>query len=264
MPRISTAGANSRAVRKALATFGTGPAARLLEITFPSFRAYASRHGYELVVGDGESYGRPASWGKIPFLQRLLISHEFVLWIDADALILDHSLDIETVIPKDAFQAFVVTPFHPGNGAAPCAGVWALRAGERAQQFLTKLWEQHDLIQHAWWDQAALQRLTGWTTSGPLFKKERESEWDEGTFWLDEEWDMLIGQPIEFAPGRIRHYAGKPYDRRLFEMRTDLAHGPRRWLGMLTRRWPNFWHIHDFLHYRLGLVRSMIVRPSRP
>ena len=168
---------------KALATHGSGPSARLLALALPGFRDYASLHGYDVVIGSGDAQGRSASWGKVPLFQRLLTRYDFVLWIDADALILDASLDLEPIVPADAFQAFVVAELAPGRGIAPSMGVWALRAGTRTQRFLTEVWHQDDLVSHRLWEQAAVMRLLGWTTELP-FSKERSSEWDDGTHVL--------------------------------------------------------------------------------
>jgi hypothetical protein len=250
-------------MRKALATFGTGPSAPLLRLALPTFTNYAEQHGYEVIVGTGESDGRPAAWGKIPLLQRLLTSYDFVLWIDADALILDTSVDIETLIPADAFQAYVVETSWPGWGDSPCTGVWALRASERTQSFLAAVWEQTDFTNHKWWEQAAVMHLTGWRIELPMCK-ERESEWDDGTFILPGEWDVVPVLPAGYAPSRIRHHAGWPsYRRRAFDMRTDLA-GPRslrRWVGLQERRLrPLYWPVKGFVGHRVRQLRGLIRR----
>jgi hypothetical protein len=246
-------------MRKALATFGTGPASELLALALPTFVDYGARHGYEIIVGDGESGGRPAPWGKVLLLQRLLKVYEFVLWVDADALILDSMVDMETVIPGSAFQAFSVVTSVPGWGVCPCTGVWALRSCERSQRFLSEVWDQEDLTNHDWWEQTAVWRLTGWVLDRP-FKKAQSSEWDDGTFFLDEEWDMIPMFPIGYAPGRIRHYAGwKSYRRRAFDMRTDLAspRSIRRRVGLLERRWrPVYWPVLGKLRYGLSRLRG--------
>lgn len=252
-------------LRKALATFGSGPAAELMALALPSLTRYAERHSYEIVVGDGYANGRPPSWGKVPLLQRLLTSYDFVLWIDADALIIDDTVDLETIVPPEAFQAFVVTPSVPGAGIAPCCGVWAFRAGTRAQQFLGEVWNQDDLINHAWWEQAAVMRLTGWRVEYPL-SKERPSEWDDGTFFLEEEWDMIPWFPIGYASGKIRHYAGWPSWRlRKFDMCTDLARARgahlRYWMGLLERRYrPVYQPLRAELRRRTTQVRALTAR----
>lgn len=225
-------------MRKALATFGWDAAAPLLELALPTFRDYADRHGYHVIVGSRRC-DRPASWCKIPLLQGLLDSYDFVLWIDADVLILDPSIDLAAVIRDDAYQAFVVSNFGERLGQIPCAGVWALRAVPRAKDLLHAIWSQEDLIDAQFWEQSALMRLMGWTLEPP-FVKTRVSEWDAGTHVLGEEWDALPVCPTGYRSARIRHYAGVPYPQRLYEMQTDLAllggHWPRYLLGLLERR----------------------------
>lgn len=231
---------------KAIATFGSGPSARLLELSLPVLRQYAELHGYEVVIGLGDARGRPSAWGKVPFLRELLTRHEFVLWLDADTLILDPSVDVESVVPVNAFQAFAVAQLASGKGRSPLTGVWALRAGQRSQSFLAEVWQQDDLIAHRLWEQAAFMRLLGWTTELP-FTQEEKTDWDNGSHVLDEEWNMVPQLPIGYRAGRIRHYAGWTNRRRELEMKTDLAllHGNsiRYRLGLLERRfepidWP--------------------------
>jgi hypothetical protein len=55
-------------------------------------------------------------------------------------------------------------------------GVWALRAGQPAQDFLAAVWEQDEFINHPW-EQAAVRRLTGWSNEPPRAKT-HASEWD--------------------------------------------------------------------------------------
>lgn len=249
---------------KALATFGSGASARLLQLSLPVLENYAKLHGYEVAVGDGDAEGRPPSWGKVPFLGSLLTRHEFVLWLDADALILDPSVDIESVVPPDAFQAFVVAELAPGKGRAPSMGVWALRAGKMSQAFLAEVWRQDDLITHRLWEQAAVMRLLGWTTELP-FAKERASEWDGGSHVLGEEWNMVPQLPIGYSSGRIRHYAGWTNRRRELEMKTDLAflqgRSVRYALGLLERRFdPINWTVTATVRHWLSALKGVLTR----
>ena len=52
--------------KAALLTFATGEHRRFLEISLPFMQEYATRYGYDLIVGEGSSDGRAPSWGKIP------------------------------------------------------------------------------------------------------------------------------------------------------------------------------------------------------
>lgn len=243
-------------MRKAIATFGTGPSAELLTTTLPTFTDYAERHGYDVVIGDGASSDRPPAWGKVALLQRLLHTYDFVLWLDADTIILDPSEDILSEVPGDAFQALVVTPCNPGEGSSPCTGVWGMRAGETAQRFLLAVWAQTDLVHHKWWEQAAVMRLLGWTLDVPL-AKQQASEWDAGTHVLDETWDMLPIYPVKFSPGRIRHYAGMSHRDRLLDMRTDLAGRRLQTVRGPAALWARFRH-------RAGVLDRRYRHRTRP
>ena len=221
---------------KAVVTYGTGPLGELLDVSLPTFRMFAERHGYDMIVATPDSDGRPPAWGKIRVLQRTLARYDVVLWIDADAVILDTSVDPDLITPADAFQALVRTTSHPECGTdSPCTGVWLLRADARAHAFLERVWEQSEFVEHHWWEQAAVMHLLGWSLDLPVGRI-RASAWDEGTHWLDEQWDMLPELPIGYAPGYVRHYAGMPHSKRLRHMRTDRATGIRRLVGELERR----------------------------
>ena len=178
----------------------------LLELSLPTFARYAKLHGYDVVIGTGDEAGdRPPSWGKIPMLQRLLRLR--LRGLDG----LRRADTRRQRRPRDD---------HPGRclsrvrgcdaraekGDCPLMGVWALRSESRAQRFLAEIWKQEDLVSHRLWEQSAAMRLIGWTTELP-FVKTRQSEWDEGSFVLSEESNMVPLHPIGYAPGNVRHYA---------------------------------------------------------
>jgi galactosyl transferase GMA12/MNN10 family len=223
-------------MRKAIATLGTGPAAAFLHMALPSFTTYGERHGYDVIVGAGDSDDRPQAWGKVRLVQRVLQSYNFVLWLDCDVVILDGSQDIEAVVPEECFQAFAVVELPEDRGHQVLTGVWALRREPRALRFLDQVWDQRDLIHHRLWEQAAVMSVSGWTTEPP-FAKERSSPWDEGTFILDEAWNMVPWLPIGYSAGKIRHYP-RPWSdrRRRFDMRTDTSIGGRNLFGRLERQ----------------------------
>jgi hypothetical protein len=249
-------------MKKALVSFANGDPAKTLEVALPTFEAYARRHGYDLLTDLPDFYGRPASWAKVPLLKRLLKKYDFAFWIDADAIIVDGSVDVETVIPKTAFQALVFMPigYRGEAGVSPCCGVWALRAGDRTQRFLSEIWKQEDLAEHQWWEQAAVMRFLGWRLDGFPVVKERFTAWDKGTFALPGEWDV-IPKYAGLAPrDRIRHYAAESHERRMIEMGTDLAQVQGDWLryglGWLERHSRRFPRLTDKLD-------ELLMRPSR-
>ena len=73
----------------------------LLSRSALSFERYAQRWGWDVVVSSEElSDGRPAQWAKIPFIRSLLDEYEWVLWLDADVVIVDLEADISLEIGR--------------------------------------------------------------------------------------------------------------------------------------------------------------------
>ena len=97
-------------MNKAIATIATGPAAELLALALPRLQEYAERHGYDVVIGNGEAEGRAPAWAKVRLIRRMLDSYDLVLWIDADALILDTTRDIADEVDPQLWQAMVLAP----------------------------------------------------------------------------------------------------------------------------------------------------------
>src|SRR5664280_3298410 len=83
------------AVRKVLCSMGVGPHAELVALSGETFRVYAGRHGYDLDLRQvAPSTDRLIPWAKVLLLQEVLSRFDLVLWIDADAAVVDPSVDI--------------------------------------------------------------------------------------------------------------------------------------------------------------------------
>jgi galactosyl transferase GMA12/MNN10 family len=219
---------------KALATIGSGPLAPVLALVAPTFEAYARRHGFQLVVGDGASDGRPPAWGKVPLLRRLLDDVDEALWIDADAVILDDSVDLTSEVAPDAYQALVRHVTNDGD--VPNTGVWFLR-GQRGRDLLDAVWRREEYSTHKWWENAAVMDLLGYSLDYPV-QALHETPWVTGTHWLSPKWNAI--PPWTPLPCHIRHYAGWKWagltpDDLLARIREDLAKaGGRFAAGMET------------------------------
>ena len=133
-------------------------------------------------------------------------STHYVLWIDADAIILDDSVDPASLFAEEHYQALVRYRWNEEECA--CTGVWLLRNVEKAVAFLDAVWSSGDgyLRLHPW-EQAAAMRLLGYSVDPDRFVA--ATEWTNGTLWLANEWDTIPA----FTPKRrlvqckIRHYA---------------------------------------------------------
>jgi hypothetical protein len=208
---------------RAIASIGTGPHERLLKLAARSFRPYAKRHGYELQLHtEVVDASRPAPWSKVKILRDLLERHETVVWLDSDLVILDPRADIAADAPPDRFLALV--EHRIGGACFPNTGVMVLRPEARA--FLDEVWAQEDLIDHRWWENAAICRLLGYELEPEPHPARETALARDHTHWLDPRWNSIPDAP---APQpRIRHYPGyKTRTRRAFMLR-DLVVRRRR------------------------------------
>jgi hypothetical protein len=198
--------------RKAIASLGAGPHEPLLRLASRSFGPFARRHGYDLHLHtEPVETSRPAPWSKVPILLELLGRYEQVVWLDSDLVIVDPREDF----PAPACMALV--EHRTKEGRMPNTGVWVLRPPSLA--FLDEVWAQDDLIEHRWWENAAVCRLLGYTLD-PVGPGER-TPWLERTTFLDPRWNSIHDAPARRA--RIRHYPGYAVRTRAAFMLRDLA-----------------------------------------
>ena len=196
-------------VRKAVATIGTGAMRPVLDQSLHTFRRFGERHGYDVIVGGEEAIeDRAPAWNKVLLLRSLLESYDYVLWIDADAIILDDSIDPVSLLGDGHYQALVRYRWNEEECA--CTGVWLLRNVEKAVAFLDAVWNGGEgyLRLHPW-EQAAAMRLLGYSVDPDRFVA--ATEWTNGTLWLANEWDTIPAFTIKhrLVQCKIRHYARK-------------------------------------------------------
>ena len=204
---------------KVLASIGTGPQEALLRIAQRTFLPYANRHDFSLhTLTAAPSHGRPPAWAKIVLLRRLVEEYELVVWIDADAMIVDSSMDITGELPADRLMA--LHTHTTAGGTMPNTGVWVLRGGNEAAQMLDEIWAQEDLINHRWWENAALCRLLGYSLD-PVALHEPTALLSQRTAPLDKSWNSIPDDPAPHP--RIRHYPGYAVRTRRALMLRDLA-----------------------------------------
>ena len=244
--RASTPGTPSAVI----CSRATGTHIELLSNAVPTFLAYGERHGWDVVISTEEELadGRPASWGKLPLIRELLDQYDLVWWVDADALIVDASVDLrdELVDGKDLY--LVEHLFPAPHDFAASAGVMLWRSSDWSKQLVDALWASERYIDHRVWENAALLELLGFDVErfghrAPTALMERvqllSPDWN--SVWPDPARSPKVhhhGGSIEFADRRrfmiedlARFRRGRPpvMDGVLAE-RPDLRPGPRRLL----------------------------------
>ncbi len=191
--------------KRVICSLATGPYLDLLGISATTFADYARRWGWDLVLSAEElSDGRPPAWGKIPFVRELLDGYEWVLWLDADAIVVDLEADIAGVIEPGKDLYLVEHEWGDEPQRPPNSGVFLIRATDWSRRLLDRMWASEHLTFHPWWDNAALMEILGYDLeparlSHPNADTERVS-------LIDLAWNSV---PVHSSPTpHIKHYAG--------------------------------------------------------
>jgi len=206
-------------MKKAIVSLGSGPQSRLLRIASRSFRRYAARHGYALELHtDIVDPMRPAPWSKVVLLRRLAATHDVIVWLDADLVIVDGSVDIASELEDGRFLYLV--EHRTKEGRMPNSGVMLLRGGADTIAFLDEVYAQEDLVNHRWWENAAICRLLGYRFD-PIDLDAPTPLLSERTKLISPRWNSIRDAPAERP--RIRHYPGYSLKvRGAFMMRDEL------------------------------------------
>ena len=187
----------------------------------PTFRAYAERHGYDLVIGrESECPERPVSWSKVVLIRRLMRRYDLVVWVDVDAMVLDLSRDIADEVTDGADIYLVEHRYHQQR--IPNAGILMVRSSRAADAFLDLVWHQEQYIDHVWWENAAILDLLGYRLS-PC-NPERPSLHRALFHFIGNEWNSITLDPSPTPV--IRHFAGMTHEDRLAGMAADATARP--------------------------------------
>lgn len=129
---------------------------RLGALALENRRLYCRRHGYTFIHEVPVAPDRPACWAKIPALLTALEDHEWVLWADSDALILEPWRPLEAfcearydLVVQDLTRYFETLGLDPQEGrrAMPInTGVFLVRATDWSRRLLRRAYEQEHLI----------------------------------------------------------------------------------------------------------------------
>lgn len=119
----------------------------ILELTWPNKLQYAAKHGYRVV---DQSHlidtSRPPAWSKIPAVSDLLRSGrcDWVMWTDADTIIMNSDVRVEDFIPADDNVDLLVGSDDYGGGYN--SGVFLLRRSPWSLSFLERWWAMTDYV----------------------------------------------------------------------------------------------------------------------
>jgi hypothetical protein len=137
--------------------------------------------------------------------------------MDADAVVVDRTLDIACELQPERFLYLV--EHHTPEGRMPNSGVMLLRGGSETVDFLDEVHAQEDLIEHRWWENAAICRLLGYRLD-PVGPGSPTRLLTQHTKLISPRWNSIPDAPADRP--RIRHYPGYSLKVRYALMARDL------------------------------------------
>jgi hypothetical protein len=151
-------------VKPAIMTLAIGEEYRKIwEPSLKSKEDYAKKHGYTYIKGGDEflDKSKPISWSKVPFaIHTLSNSPDGMLFLfsDTDVMITNPDLRLEDhvlpLLPDDKDLLISIDAQGVKN-----AGNMLMRNSPWLRDFWTRVGQQTDLTNHAWWENAAIIRL---------------------------------------------------------------------------------------------------------
>jgi hypothetical protein len=117
-------------------------------------RRYCLCHGYSFVCEtSGFDTSRKPPWSKILFLRKHLPRFDWMLWLDADTLIMNPATPLHSFLADDV-DLIISEDWNGIN-----AGVFFMRHTPWSLDFLQRIWNQTDFNNHGWLEQAAMRHL---------------------------------------------------------------------------------------------------------
>lgn len=130
------------------------------DISMPNKIMYSSIHRYHFIQEfELLDKTRSASWNKILFLQEHLPNYDWIWWTDADSLVMNMEIRLENIIDEDdddiCAPDMIITEDYNGLNA----GQFLIRNCDWSIEFLKRVYNEDQFINHHWWEQAAIQTV---------------------------------------------------------------------------------------------------------
>jgi len=118
---------------------------------FSSNKAYAKKHNYDWQEHwETLDKARPPAWSKILYILKALEEgYDWVFWIDADAIIMNDSIELEKFIDNDYDFILCKDAFSWNTGA------WFIKNSKKAKELLKQTYAAEEYTDAFLWEQGA-------------------------------------------------------------------------------------------------------------
>jgi hypothetical protein len=138
----------------ALISLGTKNIADIRDIGFSNKKQYCNKYGYDFIGYDAVlDTSRPASWSKILAIQEHIDKYDWIMWIDADAAIINNNIKVEDIVDNN-FELLLSKDEVNIN-----MGVFFLKSCAWSKFFLNVVYSLDRYVDDTFWEQAAVISL---------------------------------------------------------------------------------------------------------
>tara|TARA_Y100000310_G_scaffold340226_1_gene435282 strand:- start:360 stop:1715 length:1356 start_codon:yes stop_codon:yes gene_type:complete len=122
---------------------------------FKSNKDYAKKHGYDWIEHWGVlDDSRPPAWNKILYILKALEKgYDWVFWIDADAIIMNDSIELTKFI-DDEYDFILCKDAFSWN-----TGAWFVKNSEKAKELLKQTYAAEEYTDAFLWEQGAFMNI---------------------------------------------------------------------------------------------------------
>lgn len=203
-----------------ICSFATGEShISMLKILKPTVKVYGKIYKIDpfLFASPQGLSSRPTSWDKIIIMNHLLQHYKTVMWIDCDAILCNPAHNIrDDLDPSYAVQLvtdFGISPLFP-NG-----GIWVAHRNKRTFELFDLIWNYNEMIDHPWWEQAALLKLLGYEPHYEGIRYHGPTKYTDWVGPLDYKWNSRPYNGDSSPDPAILHFCRLSNDLRIKEMK---------------------------------------------
>lgn len=103
-------------------------------ITYPILQKYAEKHGYHAHCITERNSDRHPVWDKVKIIRDNLDKYDWLMYVDADTLITNHTIKLEDII-DDSFDLIISRDVNDIN-----SGVFFIKSSEWSKKYLDDVW----------------------------------------------------------------------------------------------------------------------------
>lgn len=126
------------------------------EATLPgilSKERYCALHGYDFICfPEMLDLSRLPPWQKIKAVEQALQQYDWILWSDADSIIMNEEISLEDLIDEE--YSFIICfdeVSHVVN-----SGQFLIKNEDKSFDFLDRVYSKQEYLNHPWWENAAI------------------------------------------------------------------------------------------------------------